>query len=295
MKIFKLLNFSKNTNSKIKNKPLLVTGTHRSGTTWIGRVLEKSDIFEYLQEPMNIENKKGIRLYDYWFQYIKEGESNLYNPLIKLKKKAEKRNKVALFKDPIAFFSIDTFINKVNADVLIAVRNPFSFASSLKRLDWQFDFNHFLNQEELMDLYLQEFKDEIVEYSKSKKDIVLQASLLWNIFYTSALNFKSKYPQIELVKHEDLSLNPYENFSKLCKNLSIPYTNTMNEYLKETTDINNSTEVKNNVVHQLERNSKDNIFIYKQRLSEKEIEDIYDQTKVIFNQFYDKKFFFEND
>lgn len=173
----------------MKHKPLLVTGSHRSGTTWIGKVLEKSDIYHYYEEPMNLEETKDrLGIFQYWFQYIKEAEKNLYNPLLDLDKKSQ--NKSALYKDPIAFFSIDIFINKINSNVLISIRNPFSFVSSLKRLGWTFDFNHFLNQQELMEEYLADYKYEIVEYSKNEKDIIDQAILLWNIFYSCALKFK---------------------------------------------------------------------------------------------------------
>lgn len=272
------------------NKPLLVTGSHRSGSTWIGKIIERSDEFIYLEEPTSLNNIPGsIEHIQYWFQYIRNKDMDIIKDLSTLNRNVLSQNKRALFKDPLAFFSIDTFINTLDADVLISVRHPAAFVSSLKRLNWSHDFNHFLEQEELMDTYLHPFRNEIKEFSKTKKDIIDQGILLWNIINLNTLKFKQKYPQIYTIRHEDLSLDPVVEFKKIFDYFDIPFTSDVNQYLKETTNKNNAAEAQNNVEHQLHRDSKANIYNFKDRLTVDEIKRIRMGTETVSHVFYDQE------
>lgn len=273
----------------INKKPLLVTGSHRSGSTWIGRVIEKSDEFIYLSEPTNFDNTHSISDINYRFQFIRNSDKVMINELAQLNQNALQHHKKALFKDPLAFFSVDTFIDQFDADVLISVRHPAAFTSSLKRLGWSHTFNHFLEQEELMDTYLYPFRDKIKDFAKNEKDVIEQGILLWNIINLNALRFKQKHPGIYLVRHEDLSLNPIPEFQKIFDYFDISFSETTKQYLNDTTNEENSAEAKNNVLHQLDRNSKANIYNFKSRLTEDEIARIRRGTETISHVFYDQE------
>ena len=41
-------------------KPILVTGSHRSGTTWVGKMLAATGSVGYIHEPFNLKNRPGI-------------------------------------------------------------------------------------------------------------------------------------------------------------------------------------------------------------------------------------------
>jgi hypothetical protein len=200
-----------------------------------------------------------------------------------------KQQKRALYKDPLAFFSIDTFMNELEADILISIRHPAAFVSSLKRLNWTHDFNHFLKQEELMKTYLFPFREMIYEYAEHQKDIIDQGILLWNIINLNALKFKQKYPQIYMIRHEDLSLNPIVEFQKIFEYFGIQFTSEAKQFLSDTTSQNNDAEVLGNVVHQLHRNSKANIYNFKNRLSSDEIKRIREGTETVSHIFYDQE------
>ncbi|MCK5535978.1 MAG: sulfotransferase domain-containing protein [Bacteroidales bacterium] len=272
-----------------KNKPLLITGSHRSGSTWIGKVIEQSDKFLYLNEPTSPNTIPGsVESIEYWFQYIKNDDTQIIEDLSTLNKNALNKNRRALFKDPLAFFSINTFIEKLDTDVLISVRHPAAFVSSLKRLGWSHDFNHFLEQKELMETYLYPFENEIQEFAKNEKDIIDQGILLWNIINHNTLKFKQKYPKVYIVRHEDLSFYPIKEFKKIFEYFNIPFTPKVKKFLVQTTNKNNSSEVQDNVVHQLHRDSKANIYNFKDRLTEEEIKRIQMGTKAISHIFYDQ-------
>ena len=65
--------------------------------------------------------------------------------------KARLRDRRPLLKDPFAVFSVPWFADRLHCQVVIVVRHPVAFASSLKRLEWSFDFGDLLAQSMLMD------------------------------------------------------------------------------------------------------------------------------------------------
>lgn len=273
-----------------KTNPLLITGTHRSGSTWIGKVIEQSNEFIYLNEPTSLNDIPGsIPMIKYWFQYIKNSDEEIINELSILNHNALDQKKKTLYKDPLAFFSIDTFIDKLEADVLISVRHPAAFVSSLKRLGWSHNFNHFLEQEELMETYLFPFKNKVKDFAENEKDIIDQGILLWNIINLNVLKFKQKYPQIYIIRHEDLSLNPIGEYQKIFDYFKIPFSSEVQQYLLETTNKDNNAEAQANVTHQLYRDSKENIYNFKSRLTKDEIKRIKEGTQDTSHIFYDQE------
>ena len=53
---------------------ILVTGSHRSGTTWVGKMLtiDKKNI--YIHEPNNFDDNIKFNKYNtnYWFEYLQK-------------------------------------------------------------------------------------------------------------------------------------------------------------------------------------------------------------------------------
>ncbi|WP_075261386.1 sulfotransferase [Geobacillus thermocatenulatus] len=52
---------------KYKNNPILVTGAHRSGTTFVGKMLSLHPSIGYIQEPFNKDF--GVKGIENWFLY----------------------------------------------------------------------------------------------------------------------------------------------------------------------------------------------------------------------------------
>ena len=57
--------------------PILVTGTHRSGSTWVGNVLGLAPGTGYVHEPFHCRCQPGIcrAHFPHWFQYVHDGRS----------------------------------------------------------------------------------------------------------------------------------------------------------------------------------------------------------------------------
>jgi hypothetical protein len=287
-------------------KLILVTGAHRSGSTWIGQTLSYSKSIRYIHEPFNIEEPR-IHPLNYWFEYISENDpkdrqNTIYKfidelldynisgiikefKMIKgprdfgrfLIDSIERTNKRPLIKDPLAIMSADWIHKKFKASVIIALRHPAAFVASIKVKNWKHPFRHFSDQKELMKI-LSPYADKIIAYQQSKPDLIDQGVLLWNIIYYRVLQYQQKYPGWIYIRHEDLSRNPVDEFRKIFRKLHLRYNKQIIDKIIEATS---STEDEN-----LKRDSIKNITSWKKRLTKKEIERIKTGTSGLWEKFY---------
>ena len=125
-------------------------------------------------EPLNVLHRPGVMRAraPYWYIYIPESQEAPYLPafhetlvyryhllaeLLSLRSvhdagrmardlgiflRGRLRRQRPLLKDPFAIFSIPWFVRRLDSCVVVTVRHPAGFASSLKRLNWPCDFRH---------------------------------------------------------------------------------------------------------------------------------------------------------
>ena len=61
----------------MKKSPILVTGSHNSGSTWVGKMISLSPDIGYLHEPFNPKFMLCKSAFKYWFTYVTaENEAN---------------------------------------------------------------------------------------------------------------------------------------------------------------------------------------------------------------------------
>ena len=178
-----------------QQRSILVTGAHRSGTTWVGKMLAANDQIGYISEPLNVWHRPGVMRIPvkHWYTYIcKENEeiySKAFEETISFQYHTTKefqslksfkdiirmvrdwnsftrgriKQQRVLVKDPFAVFSSIWFFERLGFEIVITVRHPAAIASSLKRLNWSFDFSDLLEQPLLIRDLLSPFYDELVE------------------------------------------------------------------------------------------------------------------------------------
>jgi hypothetical protein len=244
------------TGSADVSRPILVTGSHRSGTTWIGRMIGLSPEVGYINEPFNPTHQPGICAcrFPLWFQYVHAGNEHLFKPALtatldfryrhlaqlqRVRSVEEARRLVIdgrnflrhrlrrsrpLLKDPIAAMSANWISTTFSAQTLVVVRHPAAFAHSLRRLNWSHPFRDFLLQPDLMADHLREFEAEIRRMADTQQDIVDQASLLWRIIYSVLLSHRSAHPDWLFVRQEDLARDPVECFARVFGWLGLEYS-----------------------------------------------------------------------
>ena len=94
------------------------------------------------------------------------------------------------------------------------------------------------------------------EWMKYKKyDIIEQIAFLWKLIYYQVLQYKERHKDWLFVRHEDLSLNPEEEFANIFQNLDLNFTTKIKNKITVLTNSKNPVEAPNNKAHYLRRNS----------------------------------------
>lgn len=296
--------------------PILVTGTHRSGTTWVGKMLAADALSAYISEPLNVLHRPGIFRVKvhHWYQYVCEDNGNEYLPAFQellefdyhlldeirsLRSRRDflrmgrdflifynglMRGQRALLKDPFAVFSTPWFAKNLNCKVVITVRHPAAFASSLKRLNWPFEFQNLLDQPLLMRDHLELYREEM--QSIKSDDVIGQAALLWKMIYHSVHATRELNPDFIFVRHEDLSRDPVPGYRELYKSLDLEFTPRVEKIILNSSNSENPIELSRKKAHGFKLDSRANIDIWKKRLSVEEIDRIRKMTEKISALYY---------
>jgi hypothetical protein len=238
----------------ISHKPILVTGSPRSGTSWAGRMLSHAPFVRYVHEPFNISRRPcrcGIK-FDYWFQYLSPRNRLLFDSHLRhtifpsfsriawvnLVTEIAQTRRIqplskyfqsyllyrVLVKDPLALFSAETLAELFGMDVIILIRHPAAIVNSYKTLNWSHPFSHFLSQAELMEDHLFPFRHEIEDFAKNDYEIVDQISLLWKLIHFMILKFQKTNSHWVFVRYEDLASEPTEGFRKIFERIKLPFS-----------------------------------------------------------------------
>ncbi|MEK6221079.1 MAG: hypothetical protein N2D54_02405, partial [Chloroflexota bacterium] len=191
-----------------------------------------------------------------------------------------------MLKDPFAVFSAKWFAQQLGCQVVITVRHPAAFISSLKRLGWSFNFNDLLNQRLLMRDWLASFEDEIKDLQSKPNDVILRGALLWRMIYHVVHQYQQENQPFLIVRHKDLSLSPINEFKNLYKKLNILYTPKAQTGIRIATQFGNPAEVSEKSVHSVKLDSHANIFNWKKRLNPEEIDRIRESTADVAAHYY---------
>lgn len=290
--------------SSRRPRPILVTGSHRSGSTWLGQMIAASDSVGYIHEPFNIDRGPGMcrTRFPYWFTYIRPGTDGAvaddfrrlldfrYNYLaqaLTVRSRRDVRVLVRdgghflrhrmrhvrpLVKDPMALFSAEWIADTFDAQVVVIVRHPAAFASSLKLDGWTHPFSHFLNQPALIEDYLSSFQEEIAAFAREEHDILDQAALLWRLVHHTIADYQARHPEWCVVRHEDLSRDPIAGFGTLFEALDLSYTEEVQEAVLRSTSRSNPADRDVNGRRFLTRDSRANVDNWRHRLTPAEVE-----------------------
>lgn len=191
-----------------------------------------------------------------------------------------------LLKDPLALFSTPWLAARFDLRVIVMIRHPAAFASSLKRLNWEFDFRHWLDQPLLMRDYLYPFEREFRLFCAKRQDIIEQAILLWNAMHTVIRRFQLAHPSWIFLRHEDLAKDPLAGFQKLYQQLGLPWSSSVVKRMDALTNNRNVKDVAPSDPGTIKRDSRAAAQSWTWRLTEQEIERIRYGTSCVSPWFY---------
>ncbi len=299
-----------------ERSPILVTGGHRTATTWVGKTLALSGHLAYISEPLNVWHRPGVLRAPvrHWYTYICQENEGDYLPALRqtlalryhwwdeLRSLRSSRDALRmlrdgaiflrgrllrqrpLLKDPFAVFSIPWFVERLGFQVVVTLRHPAAFVSSLKRLDWPFQLEDLLHQPLLMSHWLEPFRSEME--ALPPEDVLGRGALLWKMIYHVVGQYRQKVPGLLLVRHEDLSLQPLQGFRDLYKALGLTYTAAVERAIVRLTRAENPKEVSTNSIHSVRLDSRANLYHWKRRLSPAEVERVRAITAEVADQYY---------
>ncbi len=304
------------------NKPIIVTGANRSGTTWIGRILSLPRNVHYVHEPFNSyykPNHRGpvpcplVRQFHYVTDTEKPEVMNYVLSRIKHHDNTGNRSpddlprrsalqsffhspmsatevfrpSRPLIKDPTALMSAQWLAEALDAEVVIVIRHPAGYVSSIRRMGWRYDLNNLLEQPDLTHAYLGPLEEAIRHHiTHHESDALGEAILFWKVCCRVASLLRQKHPHWQIVRHEDLSRDPVDAFRNLYDSLSLPYNTDIQAHIQRCTSADHPVEADPGRTHHLNRNSRRNMTIWKQRLSDDDILRIRNESRDIADAFY---------
>ena len=298
-------------------KPILVTGIHRSGSTWVGNVLAQSSSVHYVHEPFNGMCQPGMCAVDFpnVYLHITEANSQDFYPAIRdlfqlrynlwaqtysvrgpidlarlirdyyVFSSNRRAGRVPLIKDPMAILSAQWLAQKFDANILLLVRHPAAFVSSCLQLGWGFHFNNFLRQPVLMDTYFHPYKAEIVDYARQEHRLIDQLSLLWKLIYSVVAQYQQKHPEWLIVKYEEICQDPLSSFGHITHYLNLDFTSQVQSFLKDSINYIQPKDIFQDI-HSIKRDTQKQLDVWKSRLSKTEVHQIRVQVEEISSIFY---------
>jgi Sulfotransferase family len=250
---------------------VLVTGLPRSGTSWVGKMLEGSGELVYVNEPLNPQHPPGrspgvldARV-THRFQYIAAGEDEEWRrafartlglrygiaaelrqnrsayDLGRLAKYATAfglgrlRGRRALLDDPYALFSTAWLVREMGCRAVVLVRDPVAFVGSWRSLGWQIHFHELLEQPALVRDHLGPYAERMRALVGSP-DWLARSCLLWEAAYDVVDRAFRTVPGVHLVSYESLVQDPMGRFAEVYGHLGLTWSPRAAERVRAATE-----------------------------------------------------------
>lgn len=298
--------------------PILVTGSHRSGTTWAGRMLAVSPGVGYVHEPFSPRRWPGWsrRRVPHWYQYVcGENEAEYvrlvedvvafrYPPETLLRvRHARQAFQVAeeapwalwhrlrgsrpLIKDPIALMSAGWLAERFGMQVMVMIRHPAAFAGSLVRLDWpRFDFRNWADQPLFLRDLAKPYEEPIRSFDPERQDLIDEAVLLWNVIHHVIEGYRDRHPDWAFVRHEDLAEEPVKGFQGLFERLDLVWDGTAERIIARSSTDEARKEVPAYLHRTVRRDSRSARWTWARRLTPDQLERVREGTAEVASAFY---------
>lgn len=268
---------------------IIVTGIHRSGTTFLGSLLHQTGAYAYLHEPFNRDY--GIKGVNCWYPYADIKSDSCSEVAVLLEKlhhldiefripcqksdgfakrllrlfvhsrghwdflrfKFFSVHKEILIKDPFLSLCASWLVNRFSdVKVIYLVRHPVAVYGSLERMDWTFNLNEFYKQLDLSNVRLKDLS--IQNFSCVDKCEVV--ATLWKVLYEIIKVQHSENPKDRslIVRHEDLSSDPRNESERILKFLGIPMNNKVQQFIEKNM-YSDQVHAKGKKLHDFRRSS----------------------------------------
>jgi len=242
-----------------RRAPLLVTGLPRTGTSWVGKMLEASGEVVYVNEPLNPRHPPGHSPgvlngpVTSRFQYIcpdnEQPWIRAFGDTVRLRYRfgpelrrnhgpydlarmvkygsaftiGRLRGRRALLDDPFAVLSSAWLAERIGCRGVVLVRDPVSFVGSWRKLGWTAHLHELLEQPLLVRDLLGPYADDMRALSDSD-DWLAKNALLWRLTYDVVDRWRGTVPGLEVWRYEDIARDPENRFRDLYAALGLTWS-----------------------------------------------------------------------
>ena len=215
------------------DRSIIVAGTARSGTTWLGELIASQTRCRMMFEPFHAELVSDFSMFNY-FQYMRPGEVN--DALLKYVQRVLSgqirhpwidRHVDTLFTDRRVVKEIRAclFLRWIHdqfpeVPVVFIIRHPCAVVASRLRLGWatDSDIRHFLEQKPLLYDFLAQ-RMQIIQGASSNAE---KHAVIWCISNLVPLQQMRGKP-MHIIFYEDLLMHPDTEIPKLFHAIRQPY------------------------------------------------------------------------
>lgn len=237
---------------------LLVTGLPRSGTSWVGKMVEASRQVVYVNEPLNLRHppgrSPGVLDADatHRFQYICADNEGPWLPafrrtlalrygigrelrrnhkpydIARMAKYATAfaagrlRGRRAMLDDPYALLAAPWLAERFGVRTVVLVRDPVSLVGSYRKLGWFIHPDELLGQPLAIRDLLGDHADALRE-AAAGDDRIGATAVLWRAVYDVVDKVHRHVPGITVRRYEDFALAPVEEFGSLYDHFGLEF------------------------------------------------------------------------
>jgi hypothetical protein len=296
--------------------PILVTGSHRSGTTWTGRMLAAAPGVGYIHEPFSPRRWPGWsrRPIPRWYVHVTEENERGYEGLVEdvlafryptrsaLRVRSARqafqlldeapwamwnrlRGARPLIKDPIALMSAEWLAERFGMEVVVMIRHPAAFTGSLARIDWpRFDFGNWADQPAFLRDLAGPYAEAIRSFDPARQDLVDEAILLWNVIHHVIGGYRDRHPGWVFARHEDLAEEPVKGFHELYQRLDLDWDRIAERIVVRSSS--GRAEVPAYLHRSIRRDSRAARSTWRDRLSPEQVDRVREGTAEVAAAFY---------
>lgn len=268
----------------------IVCGLHRSGTTYVGKLLQQAGV-KVVHEPLNerfgmrgvpiaypyvddVDNEYASLLDDAvifrrtWNKdvtYIKAqglrkrmyqvlgGRSGVRWGMLRLRSLLHLMPAKVCLKDPFMSLATPYLVKHHKLKVLCMVRHPAAIHCSTAKQAWRFDIANLHKQKKLV----QDFASDIPErhWQLAEEHAAASIAILWKLMLRVNQYVEKNSSLLKLITHEDLCVSPLPVVNQICSHLSIPLSAGVEAFVLENSQ-GNRVEAKDGKTHDFKRNSK---------------------------------------
>lgn len=283
----------------------IITGLHRSGTTYVGEMLRQAGI-TVVHEPLNeqygvcsvpaaypfVNDARGefaslvdriisfniswnrskvvlrkCRRCDGIIYWTMGGRSYWLWNVLKIRHRLRLLPQQICWKDPFVSLATPYLINQHCAKVVLMVRHPAAIYYSTKKQSWCFDIENLQRQSELITQYGHDIPQE--HWDLARKHHVASIALLWRMMIK--VNKPLVGTDLLMVKHEDLCMQPELITRQIFGHFGVPFSDIIQAFVVSNSEGANPESL-NGRVHDFKRDSKSLPDVWRKHISQEELD-----------------------